>query len=270
MVVQYGKQPDQTGGQTGSQTGDPKGALQGAARSWRGLLWPAIFTAAALVVLIGLGNWQMQRLAWKNALSEHIQSRLKAPPVSLNTALTLHKHDPESAEYSRVKLAGEFLHDLEIHLYSSRKKQVGWNIYTPLKLDDGRIVLVNRGFVPQHLKDQQKRTSGLLSGKVELVGLLRTPRKTPGLFTPDNNIDKNRWFWIDLPDIAKFRLAGDAKMLPVTIDAEASDLPGGWPQGGTTRLVFENRHFEYAMTWYGLAASLLGVFAFFAWGRLRS
>ncbi len=260
MAVQYGKQQDQP---------DKAGARASVLAAWRGLLWPTLLTVMALAVLISLGNWQMRRLAWKTELSQHIQSRLKAPPISLNTALTLHKHDPQNAEYSRVKLSGTFLHDLEIHLYASHKQQIGWHVYTPLQLDDGRIILVNRGFVPQERKAPQKRKSGQLSGKVELVGLLRTPRQKPGLFTPDNNIDKNRWFWLDLAEIAKYRLPKGAELLPVTIDAEASDIPGGWPKGGTTRVHFENRHLQYALTWYGLALALLGVFAFFAWTRLR-
>ena len=59
--------------------------------------------------------------------------------------------------------------------------------------------------------------------------------------------------------------------VPFFVDADAEPAnPGGFPRGGATRLVLPNRHLEYALTWYGLALTLIGVFTAFARGRLRS
>ena len=59
-----------------------------------------------------------------------------------------------------------------------------------------------------------------------------------------------------------------ARVLPFFVDAEAEPAPpGGWPRGGVTRLELPNRHLEYALTWYGLAAALVGVFLAFAAAR---
>jgi surfeit locus 1 family protein len=58
--------------------------------------------------------------------------------------------------------------------------------------------------------------------------------------------------------------------VPFIVDAELDPgLPGGFPKGGVTRLELPNRHLEYALTWYGLAAALVAVFAAFAVTRWR-
>jgi surfeit locus 1 family protein len=77
------------------------------------------------------------------------------------------------------------------------------------------------------------------------------------------------FYW---PDYAGMRraVASDAQLAPFFIDAEAEPgNPGGWPKGGTTILTLPNRHLEYALTWYGLAVTLIGVYLAFARGRLR-
>jgi surfeit locus 1 family protein len=234
----------------------------------KGLIWPAIATVAALVLLISLGNWQMRRLAWKEGLLAAIAERTHAVPVDLDVARARGAKG-EDVEYLRVKAKGRFLNDRELHLYSIDERYgPGFDVITPLKRPDGSVVLVNRGFVPDEFKDASKRTAGQLGGDVEVTGLVRRP-ETAGTFTPANNADKNIWYWRDLGAMATTALGADAKQaMPFYVDAEAKpEPPGGWPKGGTTRLELPNRHLEYAMTWYGLAAALVGVFAVFAASR---
>ena len=70
---------------------------------------------------------------------------------------------------------------------------------------------------------------------------------------------------------ARLARAGLPEAVPVFVDAEARPAnPGGWPRGGTTVLKLPNRHLEYAVTWFGLAATLIGVFGAFAVARLRA
>ncbi len=165
----------------------------------RTLLLPSLLALAGLVVLLALGTWQMQRLAYKEALSAQIKARLTAPAISLAEAARLFAQDPEAAEYTRVKLRGRFDNAREIHLYGLRDKQAGWLILTPFLSDDGNRVLVNRGFVPRHLKDQATRRDGLISGPTEVYGLLRRPAAQKTAFGPANNPAQNRWFRLDLP-----------------------------------------------------------------------
>jgi len=100
--------------------------------------------------------------------------------------------------------------------------------------------------------------------------LARKPEMA-GAFTPPNDAAKNVWYWRDLPAMAAAALgSNDARLVPFVIDAELEPRNlGGWPRGGVTRLELPNRHLEYALTWYGLAAALVGVFAAFAVTRWR-
>jgi surfeit locus 1 family protein len=233
----------------------------------RGLLWPAVMTLIGVVFLVALGNWQMRRLAWKEGLIAAIAERAHAAPISLADA----EQRGGDVEYLRVKATGKLLNDRELDFYAfDEQAGVGWHIVTPLQLADGSIVFINRGFVPDELKDQAKRQEGGPAGEVEIVGLARKP-ETPGAFTPPNDAGKNVWYWRDIPAMAATAVPGDkASVAPFVIDAELEPRPsGGWPRGGVTRLELPNRHLEYALTWYGLAAALLGVFAAFAVTRWR-
>ncbi len=56
---------------------------------------------------------------------------------------------------------------------------------------------------------------------------------------------------------------GLENVMPFSIDADGSEVPGGLPRGGQTRLIFTNDHLGYAVTWFGLAIALLGVYLAF-------
>jgi surfeit locus 1 family protein len=233
-----------------------------------GLLWPTLFALAALAMLLSLGTWQMNRKAWKDGLQQQIVERTRAAPVELTPAVAA-----RDFEYLRVKVQGRFLHTQTRNLYWPLSGQLGSLIYTPMVLDDGMIVLVNRGWVPDGLTDAQLR---LPSGPIELTGLLRAP-EIPNRFTPQNTPSANQWYWRDVASMLACQgqpVEPDCKALkgrayPFSIDAEAGAEGSGFPRGGTTSLNLPNKHLEYAVTWYGLALTLIGVYAAFAWGRLR-
>jgi surfeit locus 1 family protein len=108
---------------------------------------------------------------------------------------------------------------------------------------------------------------GQIEGEIELTGLLRMP-STKGTFTPDNEPQHNLWYWRDLDGLIRATFAaGDRARVPAFVDAEAAAL-GGWPKGGATLLELPNRHLEYAITWFGLAAALIAVFAAYTAPRL--
>jgi len=232
----------------------------------KGLLWPAVMTLLGVAILIALGNWQMRRLAWKEGLIAAIVERTHAEPVSLAEA----ERRGGDVEYLRVKASGTFLNAKELHFYAfDEQAGPGWHIMTPLQLSDASLVFVNRGFVPDELKDAAKRKEGQLTGEVEIIGLARKP-EIAGAFTPANDAGKNIWYWRDLPAMAAAALGPDSpRVVPFVVDAELEPRSAGWPRGGVTRLELPNHHLEYALTWYGLAAALIGVFAAFAGTRWR-
>ncbi len=237
---------------------------------WRALFWPAAFTLAMLPVLLGLGVWQLQRLAWKEGLIASINAELGKAPVPLEqpadawTALG-------TQEYRPVSVAGRFRHGDERRLFATGDGEMGWHIYTPLETDGGHILFVNRGFVPDALKDTARRAAGQIEGQASVQGLVRKPG-VKGWFEPDADTARNIWYWRDLGSMtASLPEADRARVLPFFVDATAEPAnPGGWPKGGVTRLDIPNRHLEYALTWFGLAATLIAVFAAFAWTRLSA
>jgi surfeit locus 1 family protein len=235
----------------------------------KGLLWPAVMTLAALALLISLGNWQMRRLAWKEGLLAAISERTHASPVGLDEIVWRDEKGGD-IEYTRAKSSGRFLHDKELFLYSFDERHgPGYHVITPLQRADGKVLLVNRGYVPLDLKEAGKRAEGQIEGEVEIVGLVRRP-ETPNTFTPENNAAENMWYWRDLGPMTAALGLEPGNVMPFYLDAEAEPTsPGGWPKGGTTRLQLTNRHLEYALTWYGLAATLIAVFAAYAATRWR-
>lgn len=244
-----------------------------------GLLWPTVLTLVGLAVMIALGTWQMQRKAWKDELVQRIAARVKADPATLDAILGLYtgSHAEGAAreiEYRRLKVTGRFLHDREQYLYAPHPKLgTGFDVLTPLEVTgrSPQVILVNRGYVPESHKDRATRAAGLPAGETTLTGLVRLSGEKGG-FTPANEPAKNAWYWRDIPSLAKAAMPGrETSVLPFMLDAEAEPaIPGGWPKGGTTIVKLPNRHLEYALTWYGLAATLAGVYLAFAWGRLRA
>jgi surfeit locus 1 family protein len=225
------------------------------------------FTAlafAALAVLIGLGIWQVKRLHWKEGLIAAIDARTKGEPISLDQAVALAK-EGRDASYYRVRVEGRFDNTKERYLFSQSISDgtPGWHVITPFTTTQGVLVLVDRGFVPDQLKDSSTRASGEIEGTTTVTGIVRIP-ETQGLFTPNNEPEVNRWFWRDLNGmvISMFPTA-TLDVPPFFIEAEKSEVPGGWPEGGQTRLSLPNNHLQYATTWFGLAAALIVIYAFY-------
>ena len=238
-------------------------------RSWLGLLLPALF---AFVVLIGLGTWQVERKTWKEALMASLTERLAAPPESLPAPATWPKLDPADDEYRRVKFTAQFDHAAEALIYgaaSAFRPDVsgpGYWVFTPARLGDGCIVMVNRGFVPEDRKDPKSRAAGQILGPVAITGALRWP-DTRHWFTPADDTAHNLWFNRDPQAIAAAK--GLGAVAPFFVEMEAPAPPGGLPSPGKIVVNLPNNHLQYAITWYGLAAALVGVFAGFAYGSRR-
>lgn len=210
----------------------------------------------AFICLILLGNWQVRRLHWKEGLLATIEARLAASPVPLGEIETM-AGEGGDIRYRPVTASGTFEHDRERHYFATFEGLSGYYVYTPLRLEDGRIVFVNRGFVPFDRKEAAARAEGQVEGPVTITGLSRErlPEK-PSFLVPENDLSKNIFFWKDLDAMAASAGLGDDVVLPFFIDAGDAENPGGLPVGGVTRISFPNNHLQYAFTWYGLAAVL--------------
>lgn len=242
-----------------------------------GLRRIAILAVPAVIVfaiLCSLGAWQLQRLAWKEALIAKVESRIGLPPVPAPDPDRWPTLDLVDADYTPVSVRGEYLNDREVHSYAALADAKGplsgqgFFVLTPFRTSDGWTVIVNRGFVPAAAKDPATRPEGQIEGETELVGLLRPPQgRNP--FTPDDNIAEDIWFTRDPAPIAAHLGLPAAEVAPYLIDARLEPLPGGLPQGGETMVSFPNNHLQYVVTWFGLAAALAGMFVAYAISVLR-
>jgi surfeit locus 1 family protein len=256
--------------------------------AFRDLIWPAVFTVMGIGIFISLGAWQLHRKNWKLDLINRIETRSKAEPLSLEVAeaetrgasiSVLHRGSKNGlvalVEYRRIKARGRFDHAHERHLFSLLDGAPGWRVVTPLETgqgtgqgtERGRIVLVDRGFVPAALKEPASRPQGQIEGEVEVTGVVRAPAVKDWL-GPDNDPVRNQWHWRDLAGMAAFH-GNSGDVAPFFIEAEAASVPGGWPRSGAAAAQLPNRHLEYALTWFGLAVTLMVMFGVFAFGKLR-
>lgn len=235
------------------------------------LVWPTLAALAALGVLIGLGTWQLERKRWKETLLAKIASRVAADPQPL-ARITELAHRGGDIEYLHVSATGRFHHDKERYLYAPAPSGLAWQVYAPLEIAPGRIVWINRGLVPDASKAPATRAAGQMAGETEVQGVVRLPPEKT-LFTPQNDVAGNLWYWADVPALtaSAFPPGTAATALPFTIETDAQPMPpGGLPKGGVTRIAMSNRHLEYAVTWYGIALTLIGVYLAFAINRLRA
>lgn len=201
--------------------------------------WPAALAlAVATVLLLGLGTWQVQRLAWKRALIAQVEGRIHAAPVAPPRAI----RGKEDA-YLRVAASGRYLPG-DTFVRAVTERGAGFWVLTPLRADDGRTILVNRGFRPA-------RDAAPQPGPVRVVGLLRVSEPGGG-FLQSNQPVVDRWVSRDVAAIAARRRLGP--VAPYFIDAEASATGARMPVGGLTVVRFPNNHLVYAITWYTLAA----------------
>ncbi|MBA5806067.1 SURF1 family cytochrome oxidase biogenesis protein [Rhizobium changzhiense] len=229
-------------------------------------VFTGILVLIALAILISLGTWQVERLHWKEGLIADIAARQAAAPVPLADVDAMAAAGGD-IEYRKVTATGRYINNKERHFFATWRGQTGYYIYTPLELADGRILFVNRGFVPYDNKEPEMRMQGQLTGEQTVTGLAREklPGK-PSWVVPDNDVAKNIFYWKDLDVMAESVGLETASVIPFFVDADSTPNPAGLPIGGVTQVDLPNDHLQYAFTWYGLAAVLVVVVAI-SWFR---
>lgn len=237
-------------------------------RSWRGLLLPALLVFAAL---IALGTWQVQRKAWKEALIASLTERVAASPQALPPAKDWAKLDRAADEYRRVKFSASLDNAREALVFAAASAfrpdvtSPGYWVFTPARLADGGVVVINRGFVPDARRDPKSRPQGQIAQPIEITGALRWPDERHW-FTPADDASHNLWFTRDSAAIAAAK-GIDAKTVvvaPFYVEQEGPMPPGGLPQPGKLVVTLPDNHLQYAVTWYGLAGALAVLFALWA------
>lgn len=225
----------------------------------RGLPWLVLAATLLCALFTALGLWQVQRMGWKHDLIARVEARVRAAPVAPPAAgqWPALQAAPGNWEYRRLRLEGVYLHDQESLVQASTVLGAGHWVLTPLRLADGSVVIVNRGFVPPAQRNPQARGESVPTGPVVVTGLLRISEPRGG-FLRDNDPIADRWFSRDVAAIAAARALPSTRVAPYFADAEATPgNPAAWPRAGLTVLQFPDHHLVYALTWFVLAGLAL-------------
>ena len=231
-----------------------------------------VLAVVCVMILIGLGFWQLERKVWKENLIATVTSRIAQAPADFPPRANWPRLPQDDTEFSRVTFPAEFLAGQEALVYTAGSpfrpdvKGPGYWVFAPAQLAGGSIVLVNRGFIPLDKKDPATRAEGNVRGSVDIVGAMRWP-ETRGLFTPADDPKTNVWYLRDLQAMAAEKKWATAA--PFYIDQEGPVPPGSLPLPAKIDVKLSDNHLQYAVTWFGLALGLAGVYLVWIAGRLR-
>ena len=239
-------------------------------RSSAALTLLALAGCALFALFAALGWWQAERRVWKLQLIERVEQRLRAAPAALPARADWPHVDAARYEYQPVRAQGRWLPGKTVLTQATTELGAGWWVLTPLLLDGGGTVLVNRGFIPDALRTrwrEQDPLAGPAQAPVQVTGLIRMSEPGGG-FLRRNAPDEGRWHSRDvaaiaqaqgLADVAPFFIdAGIPDAGPAPMPAQALSQVRSWPRPGLTVVRFHNSHLVYVLTWWGLAAMVAG------------
>jgi surfeit locus 1 family protein len=217
-------------------------------------LVPLVSFVIALLILLSLSLWQVKRLVWKTNLIEQRVSNFEGEPKNL---FDIKK--PNENEFKKVFIEGQLLNNLEFFMPAlSKNGNNGFHIIVPMEVEKKKLILFDTGWVPLAKKEKNKRLNNLIKEKKIFTAVIRLPGRK-GYFQPDNDNIKNFWFFVE-PKLMEETIS---MKLENRFYLEAVDNgPNGYPLGNQTRIYLRNNHLQYAITWFLIALSLIGVFIF--------
>lgn len=212
-----------------------------------------IAVGVALLILLGLGTWQMQRLHWKEQLLADLARTRAISPVALNSLLS----QPGDHVWRQVTLDCRSDPRDFVYMHGVYDGVAGFHVLTPCLTGQGTI-LADLGFTARKP----------LAGAVAITALTGRLRRfeTPNAFVPPNDPKADDWYTRSVPDLSK---RWNVTLRPDYFVAATQPVaPGLKPVDAAANL--SNRHLEYALTWYGLAAALIGVYIALLYSRRRA
>jgi len=234
--------------------------------------WTFILFMLVLTGLFGrLGKWQLDRLGEKEALIAAVDRQMAEQPYDLPAIDQWGLFSADTFAYHRMIATGTYLNDATVLVFTNLATPngsfsgPGYWVMTPLKLDSGGIIFINRGFIPQSSSATFLGAPGP-SGTQTISGIARAPEPA-NAFTPGPDKAK-RIEWVRDP-VRLAALAGITDpVFALTLDAPAGEA-GALPQGGETVVEFPNNHLGYAFTWFGFALITPLLLAYWVWRQVR-
>jgi surfeit locus 1 family protein len=217
----------------------------------RRMIWPLVFGLGGVAILMSLGVWQVQRLAWKEGVLAEIEARIAAAPGPLPET-----PDPAADRYMPVAVVGAFGPGHVRVLVSQRGQGAQYRVISPFETGTRRI-MVDRGVMPTEAVPPEHESPVTVSGN------LHWPEEVDG-FTPAPDLARNIWYARDVDALAAHLGTEPVLLIARTLsvsDAPVTPLPvdtGGIP----------NDHLNYSITWFSLAALWLGMTLYLLW-RIR-
>ena len=221
-----------------------------------------VIFCAALLTLLKLSHWQVERLQWKNNVIKTLHAEYQKDPAQHQfTFSQLKALGDEDMPLYYGRASGLLLFDKEILVGPKPfDGAIGYNIITPLKLSSGAHILVNRGWIEDSKKEALK-THHKPKSTVIIDGVFRKPQWNK--FTPNNSPENNIWTKLNITQIAKAKDINPiapvmlyASNLSLTFDGVILQDPKWYPR---------NKHKQYAIFWFAMALTLILVFGLFIW-----
>lgn len=211
------------------------------------MIGPILMGVIGIAILLWLGTWQIQRLAWKEGILAEITAEIAAPPVPLPAMIST------DMKYLPVTATGTIGQE-ELHVLVSRVDiGAGYRVIAPFELEDGRRVLLDRGFIKTEAKGDFRAAH-----EDSVVGNLHWPDDMNSS-TPAPDMGKNIWFG---RDIAAMATALDTSEVLIVARADTGQGIEAMPVGIEG---IKNDHLGYAITWFSLAFVWFGMTLFLLW-----
>jgi surfeit locus 1 family protein len=208
-----------------------------------------LFVILFITIFCALGTWQLYRLQWKLDLISEITFGLQSKPIEYSDSI--------KKNYQRVNVKGKFDFDKQIYLYSLNDSgKPGYDVVTPFRTNKNQNVLINRGWIKKEFKDNP--SINIEEGaEREIIGLLREIYK-PNIFKPDNDLENNIWFSLNLEDL---KVATGEQFSEFVIFLEDNEAKIPLPK--KISIDVPNNHLKYAITWYAISISIIFYYLYF-------
>lgn len=214
-----------------------------------------LFVILGTIFLARLGFWQLDRLEQRRAYNQLVATRWDQAPFDLNQEAL--PADLEALGYRRIEVTGTFDYANQVALKNqNRDSAPGVGLVTPLRLSDGRTMLVSRGWVPldQATPDQWAQFNEA-TGETTVVGMLQKSQLLPGANPPE--VPQTEWFRVDIDAIQRQL---PYELMPVFL-AQLPEPGRGYADLPYREVPFElseGNHFSYALQWFLFAVVLAG------------